>query len=96
MQPYGMGYRSMSAPTKELEKIVLGKTLNHGGNEVLRWQMSNVAVTQDPTGALKPAKNKSKEKIDGIVALIMAIGIYMNEQTQDINSVYEDKGISFF
>ena len=64
----------MAAPTRELEKLIVSKKLAHGGNPVTRWMAANVAVAQDPAGNLKPAKDKSTERIDGIVALIMAIG----------------------
>lgn len=70
---FGQGFASMSAPSKELEKLVLGKLLVHGGHPVLRWMASNVAVQQDAAGNLKPAKDKSGEKIDGIVAGIMGL-----------------------
>lgn len=70
---FGQGFASMSAPAKELEKLVLGRLLVHGGNPVLRWMASNVAVRQDPAGNLKPDKEKSGEKIDGIVAGIMGL-----------------------
>lgn len=71
---FGQGFGSMSAPTKELEKMVLAKEIAHGGNPVLSWMMSNIAIRTDPAGNKKPDKEKSTEKIDGIVALIMAIG----------------------
>lgn len=71
---FGQGFQSMSAPTKELEKLLLGKKIRHGGNPVARWMASNVAVRQDPAGNLKPDKERSAEKIDGIVALVMALG----------------------
>ncbi len=74
MVPFGQGFVSMAAPTRELEKLVISGLLAHGGNPVLRWMASNVVVVEDPAGNMKPAKNKSAEKIDGIVALIMAIG----------------------
>ncbi len=60
--------------TKELEKIVLAKELNHGGNKVLRWMCSNLAMKTDPAGNIKMDKSKSSEKIDGMVALVMALG----------------------
>ena len=50
------------------------RSLAHGANPVTRWMAANVAVAHDPAGNLKPAKDKSTERIDGIVALIMAIG----------------------
>jgi phage terminase large subunit-like protein len=45
-----------------------------GSAALIRWIAANVAVAQDPAGNLKPAKDKSTERIDGIVAAIMAIG----------------------
>ena len=94
MNPYGQGFLSMSAPTKELEKIVLNKQLNHSGNPVLRWMISNVLMKIDPSGNIKPDKAKSTEKIDGLVALIMALGAAMNaDQIED--SSYNDRGITF-
>lgn len=71
---FGQGFASMSAPTKEVEKMVIGKELAHGGNPVLSWMISNVAIKEDPAGNKKPDKEKSIERIDGAVALIMAIG----------------------
>jgi phage terminase large subunit-like protein len=60
----------------------LDHELAHGGNPVTRWMASNVAITQDPAGNLKPAKDKSTERIDGIVAAIMAIGRAMLAQEE--------------
>jgi phage terminase large subunit-like protein len=65
----------LSAPTKKLEVMVLSRRLRHGGNEILRWMASNMAVEEDFAGNVKPSKKKSTEKIDGIVALIMAIAV---------------------
>jgi phage terminase large subunit-like protein len=64
----------MAVPTSELAMLIVSKKLAHGGNPVTRWMASNVAVAHDPAGDLKPAKDKSTERIDGVVALIMAIG----------------------
>lgn len=71
---FGQGFASMAAPTKELERLLLTKALRHGGHKVLRWMADNVAVKQDEAGNIKPDKAKSTERIDGIVALVMAIG----------------------
>ena len=72
--PFGQGYRDMSAPTKDLEALIVSKRIRHGGNPVLRWMADNVSVKQDPAGNLKPDKAKSTGRIDGIVALTMALG----------------------
>jgi len=72
--PFGQGYKDMSPPTKELMKLTLEKMLAHGGHPVLRWMMDNIFVRTDPAGNIKPDKEKSTEKIDGAVVLIMALG----------------------
>lgn len=64
---------TMSAPTKSLEKAILGRTLRHDGHPVLRWNIGNVAVETDRNGNLSPSKKVSTERIDGVVALIMAV-----------------------
>ena len=63
----------VSAPSKELESMVAAGRLRHGGNPVLRWCASNVTVREDADGNIRPDKGKSGEKIDGIVALVLAI-----------------------
>jgi phage terminase large subunit-like protein len=72
---FGQGYASMSAPAKELEALVLSGRLRHGGNPVLRWMASNVSIERDAAGNIKPSKKRSAEKIDGVVALTMALGL---------------------
>jgi phage terminase large subunit-like protein len=88
---FGQGFASMAGPTKEFEKLLMGAKLHHGGNPVLRWMASNVAITQDPAGNMKPDKQKAGEKIDGIVAGIMALG--RATLTGRLRSVYEDRGL---
>ncbi len=89
---YGQGMKSMSPPTKEFERIVLGGKIVHGGNPLLRWCLSNVAIESDPAGNIKPAKDKSTGRIDPVVAAIMGIGMTgLCEQAKP--SVYETRGI---
>ncbi len=73
--PMRQGFPSMSAPTKSLEKAILARQLRHTGDPVLRWNVSNVAVESDAAGNLKPSKVASTERIDAVVALIMAIDL---------------------
>ncbi|KAF1084848.1 Phage Terminase [Sporotomaculum syntrophicum] len=86
---FGQGFASMSPPTKELLNLVLSKKLVHGGNPVLRWMADNMVVKQDPAGNVKPDKSKSSEKIDGMVALIMALD--RATRYQESESVYNKK-----
>jgi phage terminase large subunit-like protein len=92
--PFGQGFASMAAPTKEIERQLLARTLRHGGNPVLTWHASNVAVEQDAAGNLKISKEKSSEKVDGMVALAMAVGRAMVRDGEDGRSVYETAGIT--
>jgi len=86
--PFGQGFASMSAPTKEWEKLILGREIAHNGNAVARWMMGNVSVRTDPAGNLKPDKSRSSEKIDGVVAAVMALGRAM--VSENTGSVYDD------
>jgi len=92
MVEFGQGYKSMSAPTKELETLVLGRRLRHGGNPVLRWNIDNLVVKQDPAGNIKPDKQKSTQKIDGAVALIMALD-RATRHSEAETSIYETEGL---
>lgn len=85
---FGQGYASMSEPSKELERLVLDRRIDHGGHPVLRWCARNVAIDTDPAGNIKPAKDKSTERIDGIVAAIMGIGVAIQgrEEPMDIDA----------
>lgn len=74
MVEMGQGFASMSAPSKEFERLLLAGNLLHGGHPVLKWMAGNVAAKQDPAGNIKPDKGASGDRIDGIVALIMALG----------------------
>jgi phage terminase large subunit-like protein len=92
---FGQGFRSMSEPTKELEKLVTARQLAHGNNPVLRWMASNVSVEEDAAGNKKPSKKKSTGRIDGIVALVMALGRAICTPDES-KSVYEARGIRSF
>ena len=95
MVPFGQGFKDMSPPTKELMRIILERNLNHGGNPILRWNMDNVFVRTDPAGNLKIDKQKSTEKIDGAVALVMALDRALKNQGAG-GSVYDtDRGLLF-
>jgi phage terminase large subunit-like protein len=92
MIPFSQVFSMFAAPTKEFAAILETRKMAHGGNAVLRWMASNTAVKQDPAGNLQPDKGKSSEKIDGIVAAIMALGRAMVVNTQ-AQSVYKTRDI---
>lgn len=90
------GFGSLSAPTKQLEALVLSRQLRHGGNPVLRWMANNVVIATSPNGDVRPDRNKSKGKIDGIVGLIIALSRALGAaQAAGRQSVYEERGVLF-
>ncbi len=93
--PFGQGFKDMSPPSKELMKLTLEQRIAHGGHPVLRWMMDNIFIRQDPTGNIKPDKEKSTEKIDGAVAAIMALDRAIRNGSST-GSVYDDRGILVF
>lgn len=93
--PFGQGFKDMSPPTKELMKLTLEKKLVHGGHPILRWNMDNVFIKTDPAGNIKADKEKSTEKIDGVVATIMALDRAIRCGSTLSESVYDNRGILF-
>lgn len=89
--PFGQGYKDMSPPTKRLMELVLERKIAHGGNIVLRWMMDNVYIKTDPAGNIKMDKEKSTERIDGAVALVMALDRAIRNSDED--SVYNERGL---
>jgi phage terminase large subunit-like protein len=95
MVPFGQGFKDMSPPSKELFKLLMEGNIIHGGNPVLKWMAGNVVMRQDPAGNIKPDKEKSVEKIDGIVASIMALDRCIRNG-KGSGSVYDERGVIAF
>jgi phage terminase large subunit-like protein len=98
MGQHGQGFASMSAPTKDLQRLLLTGTaekpvLRHGGNPLLRWTVDNFAVALDPAGNVKPDKMNCSDKIDPVVALIMGLGRAVASNGAAFRSAYEDGGL---
>lgn len=91
---FGQGFSSMSTPTKQIEVLSLQGKLNHASNEVLNWMCSNVVLKKDPSDNWKIDKEKSSEKVDGMVALAMALGVALKdiEEKPEIN-IYQERGL---
>jgi phage terminase large subunit-like protein len=89
---FRQGFASMSPAMKALERLYLAGELAHGNNPVLNWMASNLVVREDPAGNTKPDKAKSTERIDGMVALAMAVDRAVRRQGAE-PSVYEERGI---
>lgn len=74
LEEFGQGFVSMSPAVQLLEAAVLDKRIHHGGHPILRWQISNVAIETDSSANRKPSKKRATGHIDGVVALMMAMG----------------------
>lgn len=82
LKPFGQGYKDFSPAVSALEVAILDRRLRHDGHPVLTWNLANVAVDTDPAGGRKFSKERAKEKIDGAVALAMAVGLHAREPAE--------------
>ena len=85
---FGQGFRSMSAPCKQLEAMIMSKKFRHGGHPVLRFNATVCAAEEDAAGNIKLSKRRSTERIDLLVAAVMGIG-RANAATDGAESKYE-------
>ena len=92
MVQFRQGAKSMNEPTKRLEKMILDHELTHFDSKILRWMLGNVVITYGENNTIRIDRKKAKEKVDGIVALTMAIGRWMASDGPK-TSVYEERGI---
>lgn len=84
-------------PTKELMRLAREGKIQHGNHPVLSWMVDNIHVRVDPAGNIKPDKEKSTEKIDGVVAMIMALDRVLRCGIEDTcSSVYDERGLILF
>lgn len=95
LDPFGQGFISMTAPIKNAEVLVKKRQLHHGGHGMLRWMIANVVTKKDDAENVKFSKAKAGDKIDGVIAMIMAIGEMMTMENNDVtgSSTYETQGI---
>jgi phage terminase large subunit-like protein len=87
--------KNFSEPTKEFEALAKAQRLEHDGNSLLGWCVSNVMIETDSSGNYRPSKKKSNEKIDLAVAAIMALAMHTVGGRAEGPSVYETRDILF-
>ncbi|NBI05772.1 terminase TerL endonuclease subunit [Senegalia massiliensis] len=90
--PFGQGYKSMSPTIRDFEIMLLDKRLIIADNDLLTWMAGNVVATEDPAGNVKYDKSKSKNKIDGIIAMLMALAraIFNNQSAFNHDEATEE------
>jgi len=93
--PFGQGFASMAAPTRDLMQLVHEGKLCHGKHPVLDWNMGNVVAEYDAHMNVKLSKKKSTEKIDGVISLVMGLARAMLKENSVTESVYDKRGVLF-
>lgn len=90
MQPFGQGFRDMAPAVDKLEQLVAERKLRHGSHPILNMNAAGAVTQSDPAGNRKLHKAKSYSKIDGLVALAMALGSMSSEDVQPTSSPWDD------
>lgn len=93
MSGFRQGFVTFNTPAKQFERNIISGVAEHFGNPVLRWMMASTAIAMDPAGNIKVDKQKSSQKIDGIVATIMSLGEQMTVESKTKADVYERRGL---
>jgi phage terminase large subunit-like protein len=83
---------SLTSASKEFEKLILSGRLRHDGNPILRWNVSHVVADEDGNGNIKPSKDRSRDKIDGVSAVVTALARAM-VKLPEVGSVYDKRGV---
>lgn len=87
------GFKTLSEPSKDLEARVVARKVRHAGNPPLRFCVSNAVVSTDSAGNIKPDKAKAADRIDGVVATVMALSRLIVSTGDSGLSVYEERGV---
>lgn len=75
---YSQSIGNFNKPTKELERLLLGGRIRIANNDITRFCFANVRLKYDHNGNCKPDKGEYKRKIDGVIAMITALGVYLD------------------
>lgn len=79
-------------PSRTFERAVIEGRLLHNNNPVLRWMAGNCVIHVNGAAQIMPSKKSSRDKVDGIVAGVMAVGCYLRSDNKDGDSIYENRG----
>ena len=92
MQSFGQGFKDMAPAVDKVERLVAGHKIRHGDNPVLNMCAANAVAERDPAGNRKLNKSKSTGRIDGLVAMAMALGVAAFED--EVVSAWDDPDFS--
>lgn len=94
MAPFGQGFKDMSPAVDKLERLVAERKIRHGAHPILSMCAANAVAERDPAGNRKLNKMKSSGKIDGLVALAMALGAASHDDKSIPPSPWDDPDFS--
>lgn len=83
------GYKTESAPLKQMKADLIDKKINYNDNPITKWNLSNVAIKKDDNENIMITKEKSRQRIDGVASLMDAYVIYVNKQQEYLNYISE-------
>ena len=84
------GYKTESAPLKQMKADLMDKKINYNNNPILKWNLSNVAVKTDENDNIMITKEKSRQRIDGVASLMDAYVVFVNKRSEYLNYINEE------
>ena len=84
------GFKTESAPLKQMKADLMDKKINYNNNPILKWNLSNAAVKKDDNENIMLSKEKSRQRIDGVASLMDAYVIFVNKQQEYLNYINEE------
>ena len=84
------GYKTESAPLKQMKADLIDKKINYNNNPILKWNLSNVAIKQDDNDNIMITKEKSRQRIDGVASLMDAYVVFVNKRSEYLNYINEE------
>ena len=84
------GYKTESAPLKQMKADLIDKKINYNNNPILKWNLSNVVVKSDDNENIMISKEKAKQRIDGVASLMDAYVIFVNQRSEYLNYINEE------
>ena len=84
------GYKTESAPLKQMKADLMDKKINYNNNPILKWNLSNVAIKQDDNENIMITKEKSRQRIDGVASLMDAYVIFVNKRSEYLDYINEE------
>lgn len=79
LEPYSQALGNFNRPTKEFERLILSDKIVIDNNEITKFCLRNVVIKQDHNDNSKPVKQQRENKIDGVIAMLQALGILLQQ-----------------